>query len=127
MVLGGFCQTSPPSMAGLLGRSKMGGQMSCLRRCTHKRRVCGGGSSSQRCLSSSRFEVSFIWRKRNREIYIFSIPSRCQWLHSYLGRRCGQPRDLTITLTKLPVSRIPIFNHTFYLISYLISLSMAST
>src|SRR5205809_7422836 len=44
---------------------------------------------------------------------------------SYLGRRCGHPRDLTITLTKLPVSKIPTFNHTFYLISYLISLSMA--
>src|SRR5947207_13959590 len=26
---------------------------------------------------------------------------------------------------KLPVSKIPILNHTFYLISYLISLSMA--
>src|SRR5436190_14521494 len=35
------------------------------------------------------------------------------------------PRDLTITLTKLPVSKIPILNRAFYLSSYLISLSMA--
>src|SRR5438045_3929058 len=54
-----------------------------------------------------------------------SIPCAAKMLHSYLGRRCEPPRDLVITLIKLPVSKIPTFNHTFYLISYLIPLSMA--